>query len=290
MHLNPLSLCLMTALSLSISGLAHADTKLTYTDTGFAPQERQTVIQINGDKVRMGEVGSDVYSLYDDSKKMLYTINTKTKQFIETNPDKIRTRMTKVVEMQNQFKEEMKKQMASMPEDQRKALEERIQQSEAAMKAPPPVIKMEPTERKETIQGMECKISTVNIDDKAVRDVCIASAASMDAADHKMLVTMFEYMDSIAVESAKAQGMTPPSEGSASLHRDGLALRIQALPEGPRSELSGLAKDALADADFSVPADFSVFEPANAPPPTAAPAPAPAAAPAPAPAPTPAAK
>ncbi|WP_308873936.1 hypothetical protein [Thiothrix subterranea] len=64
------------------------------------------------------------------------------------------------------------------------------------------------------------------------------------------------------------------------MHRDGLALRIQALPEGPRSELSGLAKDALVDADFSVPADFSVFEPANAPPPTAAPAPAAPAAPA----------
>ncbi|WP_308873935.1 hypothetical protein [Thiothrix subterranea] len=213
MHLNSLSLCLMTALSVSISGLAHADTKLTYTDTGFAPQERQTVIQINGDKVRMGEVGSDVYSLYDDSKKMLYTVNTKTKQFIETNPDKIRARMTKVVEMQNQFKEDMKKQMASMPEDQRKALEERIQQSEAAMKAPPPAIKMEKTERKETIQGMECTISTVKMEDKPVRDVCIASPASMDAADHKMLVTMFEYMDGIAVESAKAQGMTPPTEG-----------------------------------------------------------------------------
>lgn len=273
MHLNSLSLCLMTALSVSISGLAHADTKLTYTDTGFAPQERQTVIQINGDKVRMGEVGSDVYSLYDDSKKMLYTVNTKTKQFIETNPDKIRARMTKVVEMQNQFKEDMKKQMASMPEDQRKALEERIQQSEAAMKAPPPAITMEKTARKETIQGMECTISTVKMNDKPARDVCIASTESMDAADHKMLVTMFEYMDSIAVESAKAQGITPPTEGSASLHREGLALRIQALPEGPRSELSSLAKEALVDADFSVPTDFSMFEPADAPPPAPASAP-----------------
>ena len=193
--------------------------------------------------------------------------------------------MTKVVEMQNQFKEEMKKQMASMPEDQRKQVEARIQQSEAALKAPPPAIKMEKTERKETIQGMECGISTVKMDDKAVRDVCIA-ASGMDEADHKMLVSMFEYMDSIAAESAKAQGATPPSEGSASLHREGLALRIQALPEGPRSELSSLKKDALADTDFAIPTGFAVFEPTAAAPPTAAPAnnsapaPAPAAAPA----------
>jgi hypothetical protein len=287
MHHNFLSRCLMTAVTIGIaSAAAQADTKLTYTDTGFAPQERQTVIQIHGDKVRMGEVGSDIYSLYDNGKKMLYTVNTKTKQFIETTPDKIRERMTKVVDMQNKFKEDMKKQMASMPEDQRKMIEERMKQSEAALKAPPPAIKMEKTDRKETIKGMECTISTVKMDDKAVRDVCIAGASSMDAADHTMLVTMFEYMDSIAAESAKAQGATPPSEGSASLHKEGLALRIQALPEGPRSELSGLAKDALADADFTVPAGFTVFEPTTPAPPSAAPtsnAPvAPAAAPAPA--------
>ncbi len=276
MHHNFLSRCLIAAVSVGAVSTANADTKLTYTDTGFAPQDRQTVIQIHGDKVRMGEVGSDIYSLYDNSKKMLYTINTKTKQFIETTPEKIRERMTKVVEMQNQFKEDMKKQMASMPEDQRKALEERIQQSEAAMKAPPPAIKMEKTERKETIQGMECTISTVKMDDKAVRDVCIASKSGMDEADHTMLVSMFEYMDNIAAESAKAQGATPPTEGSASLHKEGLALRIQALPDGPRSELSGLAKDALADADFSLPEGFSVFEPTAAAAPTPATTPAPA--------------
>lgn len=293
MHHNFLSRCLMTAVTIGIaSTAAQADTKLTYTDTGFAPQERQTVIQIHGDKVRMGEVGSDIYSLYDNGKKMLYTVNTKTKQFIETTPDKIRERMTKVVDMQNKFKEDMKKQMASMPEDQRKMIEERMKQSEAALKAPPPAIKMEKTDRKETIKGMECTISTVKMDDKAVRDVCIAGASSMDAADHTMLVSMFEYMDSIAAESAKAQGATPPSEGSASLHKEGLALRIQALPEGPRSELSGLAKDALADADFTVPAGFTVFEPTTPAPPSAAPtsnAPAAPAAAAPATAPAPAA-
>ena len=272
MHHNFLSRCLMTAVAIGVVGVANADTKLTYTDTGFTPQDRQTVIQIHGDKVRMSEVGSNIYSLYDNSKKMLYTINTKTKQFIETTPDKIRERMIKEVEMQNQFKADMKKQIATMPEDQRKVIEERIQQSEAALKAPPPAIKMEKTERKETIQGLECNISTVKMDDKAVRDVCIAGSGSMDEADHKMLVTMFEFMDSIAAESAKAQGATPPSEGSASLHRDGLALRIQALPEGPRSELSGMAKDALPDADFSVPEGFSVFEPTAAAPPSAPPA------------------
>ncbi|MBU0653880.1 MAG: hypothetical protein KJ914_01985 [Gammaproteobacteria bacterium] len=273
MHLNPTSLRWLAALSIGLSTVTLADTKLTYTDSGFGPQERKTVIQIHGDKVRMEEADSGIYTLYDNGKKALYTVNSKTKQFIETTPDKIRERMTKVVEMQNQFKEEMKKQIASMPEDQRKVLEERMQQAEEAMKAPPPEMKMEKTERKETVSGLECGISTVKMADQAVRDVCIAGSDAMESSDHQMLITMFEYMDGIATESAKVQGVTPPAEGSAAVHKEGLALRIQALPQGPRSELSAIGKDALTDADFTVPADYAEFEPSAAPPPQAAPAP-----------------
>jgi hypothetical protein len=280
MHLSPASLRLIAALALGLSTAVLADTKLTYTDAGFGPQERKTVIQIHGDKVRMEEADSGIYTLYDNTKKALYTVNTKTKQYIETTPDKMRERMGKVVEMQNKFKEEMKKQVASMPEDQRKMVEERMKQADEALKAPPPSMKMEKTDRKETIQGIACTISTVKMDDKAVRDVCIAGADAMDTADQKMLVTMFEYMDGITVESAKAQGATPPTEGSASVHKDGLAVRIQAVPQGPRSELSAIAKDALKDADFTVPSDYAVFEPTAAPPPAPAADPAPAAAPA----------
>ena len=286
MHHNFLSRCLMTAMTVGIVGAAQADTKLTYTDTGFAPQERQTIIQIHGDKVRMGEVGSDIYSLFDNTKKTLYTINTKTKQFIETTPDKTRERMTKVVEMQNQFKEEMKKQIAAMPEDQRKVAEERMKQAEEAMKAPAPPIKMEKTDRKDTVQNIACQISSISIDGKPMRDVCVAGSDAMDAADHTMLLTMFEYMDGITAESAKAQGIAAPSDGSASVHKEGLAVRIQAVPEGPRSELNAIAKDALNDADFAIPEGFTVFEPSMAPPP-APPAAAPAAPAASAPAATP---
>lgn len=238
-----------------------ADTTLTYKDSGFAPQERQTIIQIRGDKVRMSEMGSDIYSLYDDGKKVLYTVNTKTKQYIETTPEKARERMAQVAKMQQQFKEEMQKQIAAMPADQRKPFEERMKQMEEMLKAAPPVIKVEKTDRKDKVQDIECTIASVKANDQAIREVCIAGGDAMDAADHKMLVSMFEYMDNIAVESAKAQGVTPPAEGSASLHRDGLALRIKAVPQGPSSELAAIKKDALNEADFKLPEGFAVFEP-----------------------------
>jgi hypothetical protein len=287
MQIKTPHLTLAITLALGLSATTWADTRLTYTDSGFGPQERKTVIQIHGDKVRMGEADGDVYTLYDSAKKVLYTVNTKTRQYIETTPDKMRERMAKVVEIQNQIKEDMKKQIAAMPEDQRKVFEERMKQAEEAVKAPPPAVNMEKTERTDKVNDIACTISTVKVEDKAIRDVCIAGADAMDAADHAMLVSMFEYMDSVTAESAKAQGITPPAEGSAAVQKEGLALRIQAVPEGPRSELSAIAKDALNDADFALPADFQAFEPQIAPPPPppkqeaapAAGAPAPAAAP-----------
>lgn len=275
MHLNPVPFLALVALSSSVVLVVLADSKLTYTDTGLGPQERQTVIQINGDKVRMGESGSDVYSLYDGSKKILYTINTKTKQYVETTPDKMRERMGKIAELQKQFREDMKKQVAQMPAEQRKVVEARMQQAEEMLKAPPPNVKMEKTDRKETIQGLECTISSIKLNDQVVRDVCISGSDALPADDHKVLLAMFQYMDDIAVESAKAQGMTPPAEGSATLHQDGLPLRIQAVPQGPRSELTALDKAELNDADFALPEGFTAFEPSNMPAaPVSAPAPA----------------
>lgn len=55
MHLNLSSFCLWMLLGGSVATPVLADTKLTYTDSGFGPQDRKTVIQINGNKIRMEE-------------------------------------------------------------------------------------------------------------------------------------------------------------------------------------------------------------------------------------------
>lgn len=278
MHHRPALFHLFTAFTISLAAsTVQADTRLTYTDTGLGePPERKTLIQIHGDKVRMEEVGSGIYSLYDSGQQKLYTVNTKTRQYIETTPEKIRARIEKMSTMQEQMKTMLKQQIAQMPEEQRKLAEQRMQETEqqmAAMKsAKPPHIEITQTDRKETVQGMECTISTASSDGKAMRDICNAPLDAIDGNDHKMLVGMFEYMDNISRESAKAQGINAPDAGSASLHKNGLALRIQALPEGPRSELSSLENKPLNDDDFTLPADFKEFEPSDAPvaPPAAA--------------------
>lgn len=233
----------LTFLSLSTPLLA--DTKLTYTDYGFGPQERKTTIQIHGDKVRMEEVDSGIYTLYDNTKKTLFTVNTKTKQYIETTPEKVRERVGKLLEAQHQ------------PPGK---------QTEAAMEASAPSITMEKTTRSETIQGVACHISSVSIDGKPRREVCIAGSDAVDAADHAMLLAMFEFMDGITAESAKAMGVAEPNTGFAFVHKDGLAIRIQAIPEGPRSELASLSNDTLDDADFVIPTGFTAFEPDVIPP------------------------
>ena len=291
MHLNSTVLRISLALVLSIPALSQADTKLVYNDTGFGPQARTTTIQVQGHKVRMEDSTSGIYTLYDGDTKTLNTVNTKTKQYLVTNAENLKARLEKAVAMHKQFKEEMQKQIAQLPEADRKAAEERLAKIEEARKAPAPAVKMTKTERKEKVQNIECVVSNIALNDKGVRDVCIADVSNVNADDHQALVAMYEFMDMLSAESAKAQEMAAPSDGAASLHKQGLVAFIQNVPEGPRSELSSISKDALKAEDFTIPADYALFDPLKAAEEAAkaqAAAPAPAATPAPAAAPAPA--
>lgn len=268
MHLNPLPTSVVTLFSLLIGTLSissvTADTKLTYIDT-LGDKKRTTLIQVNDHKVRMEEAGSGIYSLYDDEQKVLYTINTRTKQYIETSPEKVKARMAKMTAFQDKLKAQMKQQIALLPPEQRKIAEARMQQAEAMRKQTPPAMTFTTTDRQATVQNIPCKVSVMSINGQAAREICNASDGVMDKADFERLLAMFKYMDSIAQESAKAQGMTPPSEGSASTHKNGLALLVRAVPQGSRSELQAINKDDLPETAFVLPADYKAFEPADMP-------------------------
>ena len=267
MRLDPLYCCLIPAL-LYTSAPACADTHLTYTDSGVGNTPRTTSIQIHADKVRMEEIGSSIYSLYDHTRQTLYTVNTQAGQYIETNPEKLKLRAEKMLALQAQMKAQMQQQMAQLPEDQRRIAEERMQQAEAMMKTPAPVVSRKDTGRHEQVQGIDCKISELSFGPTPVREICNADTGLIDTADFDMLLAMFTYMDKMAIESAHLQGVTPPpaEAGSASIHGPGLALRVQAVPNGPRSELGSISKEVLDGKLFELPTGFQPFEP-SAPPP-----------------------
>ncbi|MEZ5447508.1 MAG: hypothetical protein R3E89_00185 [Thiolinea sp.] len=241
-----------------------ADTQLTYVDSGVGETTRTTSIRIHADKVRMGEVNSPVYTLYDHAGQALYTINTQTHEFIDSSLEQVRARTERAMQMQNAMKAQMLAQLPQLPEEQRRMLEARIQQTEAMLKAPGPEIAYQETGETGQIQGIACKIRHITYNGQPGRSVCNAAADAIDSDDYQMLLNLFEYMDSIALATAQLQGFVAKPESSAATHRPGLALQVQALPQGPRSELSSLSNEAQDPALFQLPADYRPLEPMDA--------------------------
>lgn len=245
-----------------ISITAQADTSLTYIETSSVPT-RTTHIHIHGKTVRMEEANSSTYLLYDDSKPILYNINTRAQQYIINTPQTIRERAKKTAELQRQTQAALKQQLAMMPEEQRASVQANQQQTELQRQTPASNIRLEKTDKQDSVAKLACSITQLTVDGQVEREICNAAADAIPATDLQTLVHMFGYLDNMAAESAKAQGITPPAQGTAILHKAGLALRIQAITVGGyHSELNAWdTKTALDDALFSLPRDFHAFEP-----------------------------
>lgn len=268
MHSDPLHrmalTLIMAVISLSVITPAQADTQLTYIDTGTGNNTRTTLIQIRGSKVRMGEVNSPVYSLYDHEQQTLFTVNDQTRQYIDSGAEKTRQRTRQAAAMQRAMQAQMMAQLPNMPEQQRQAVQQQLQQMQVMLNAPAPEIKQQPGGKALQIRGIDCQVSTVTYNGTPGRSICNAAPALMDAADYQTLLNMFTFMDNMAAESAKIHGFAAAPEPTANMHKSGLALQIQALPDGPRSELGAINTDPLDDKLFVLPEGYQLFEPASA--------------------------
>ena len=251
--------------SLLFANVAIADTSLTFTDSSPKGDTRSSTIQIHGSKVRTSESGSTIYTLYDTEKETMYTINPEAKQYMQANIEIIKKNMAAAIEMQEKMKAQMKEKVSKMPEEQRKTIEKKINDAEKKAKQTLPKITIVPNGKTDTVQGLNCKVSTISADNKAIKDTCIATEG-FNKEDIAQLKKMFAFMENIAVETAKIRNIPAPDASTMPSHQEGLAIKIQALPTGIKSELTKLSTDALDDKDFTVPEAYTLIDPKMATP------------------------
>ncbi|HPE61987.1 MAG: hypothetical protein KDI15_11245 [Thiothrix sp.] len=259
-----------------LTGAAQADARLAFTDSGFGPQSRQTEILIQDGKVRMGEAGAPVYSLFDSKTASLLTINPQARQYIDNSPEKMAGRARQMKTMQERMKAAFGQQLTRLPPEQRSVMEARMKLADEQMQAPAPHVEYRNNNTSTQVSGFACQLWTVYYNQTPNREICNAGPETLAPADFDTLLAMFGYMDKLASESAAIQGVTAPPEGMTQPHRHGLAVRIRALPQGPSSELTALSREALDTALFTLPDGFSELEPATATPPATDTPPAPA--------------
>ncbi len=244
---------------------SYADTHLIYTETSNAPP-RQTQIHIHQGKVRMQEADSHTYILYDHSKPALYNVNLKSKQYIVTTPQTLHERVQQTTTLQHETQAALAQQRQMMPDAQREAIEAQSKAVDSTATS----ITLIPTDQQDTVAKLPCTVVQLKVDTQVQREICQAKADAIPQDDLQTLVAMFSFLDKIAASSATAQGKQPPAEGTAMLHKAGLALRIKATSANNyHNELTEWDTTTQLDAEqFTLPADFRKFEPSikDAPP------------------------
>lgn len=250
----------MVAWSVSIALLStinttSADVKLAYKDVNPFTPERTTIIQIHDNKVRMEENQNPTYSLFDSQKKTLHTINTQTKQYFTTSSDSLQKRAKQMQQARAELKRNIEEQIEQLPKDQQEDARKRLEQAEKLTKIKLPHLQTNTTQRKEVIGGLECVVTELKLKEQVVREVCNAEEA-LHEQDFQSLLAMFNFMDKMASEFAKAQGTPEPTQGSASMHKNGLALKVEAVPSGAKSELIYISQQALDGNLFEIPSDY----------------------------------
>jgi len=246
--------------SLLLGQSSRADTELTFTDASAKKGSHTSTIQIHADKVRMGNSSNKIYTLYDSEKQTLYTINPEVKQYMASTLASIKKNMTEAVALQEKIKVGMKEKMSKMPEEQRKALEVKMTESEKKSQAKPSKIEIKANGKTEILYGLKCEVFIISAAGKPIKETCIAKDG-IDEKDMEKLQDMFAFMKSIAVETAKIRGLPAPDAGLLPNYNGGIAIKTQALPTGAKSELSSISTKIIEDKSFGLPEGYTLFDP-----------------------------
>lgn len=237
----------------------HADVKLAYIDQGMLTPERLTVIQVQADKVRMGDDQSTTYSIFDNTQQTLYTINPELKQYTITSKETLKQQVERIHKSRQQLKQNIQEQIAQLPFTDRQIAEKRLRQAEIITKLKMPKLTEVTTPTQRTILGIPCVVTELRLNGQVMREVCNANNA-LTKEDFSTLLAMFEFMDNIANALAKAQGKPSPHYQTSQAHAAGLALQINSSLNTTRNELVYISQQALDKSEFEIPKTFQVFQ------------------------------
>lgn len=248
-------------------GSLKADTELIYTQQANSVFGSPTIIQIKGSKVRMERNGDNLYLIYDHDTQTLFSINPKNQTYVTNTLTTIRARTQHLVAMQQQFTQQLKKQIEELPERQRANTLKRLEQAEKMLKIPQPNFAIEYDTKTDLILGKPCKIARFKVRTQLMRTLCYAPHSIISTEDFQQLKAMFEFMDQLAQEAARIQEQAQTLINLNTLiFEDRLILRSHNPVPDTREELSTINTAPLDAQLFTIPSHYSELEPNNQPP------------------------
>ncbi len=260
---SPISYLLIVYLG-SYPHLGHADTELVYTNQLNSVFGYPTIIQIQGSKVRMQRNGSNFYLLYDHDKHTLFNIDAKSQSFVRSDLETIQTRTRKLVDMQSQFTDQLKKQINDLPEAQRLVATKRLEQAQKMLTLPQPNVTTEYDTKTDLILGKPCKLARYKVLSQPIHEVCYAPHSVISETDLQKFSQMFDFMNELAAESARIQNTSKSTINLTSLvFETKLVLKNSNLSQNTVEELAEIKTTPLDQQLFTIPENYSELDPAT---------------------------
>ncbi len=230
------------------------------------------LMEIDGDRLRVDPPDQDkdevrTSMIFDGSRNALTILDHREKTAIEMDQAMVEGMMVRLAEA----KKQLQAQLAEMPPEQRKMMEQMMEQRGAgamlggAAPKPRPPLTLKPSGETRHVGGRECAVSTLQRANEKVGEACIASfsALGISREDIAALSEMADFQKHIA-EQFRGSGM-PDVSDELELFRNlkGLPLqtiRREANGTETRSDLVKIEKVEIPASRFEIPAGYEKRE------------------------------
>jgi hypothetical protein len=242
---------------------ARAATVITSTQNDGEGAKTQTMY-LDGDKLRMSGPGGDM--LYRGDQGKVFVVDEDSHSYMEMSPEG----MAKVKARMDAAMAQMKQQMASMPEAQRKQMEAamaaRGMPGMGQTQAAPPQITFQKGGASRKVGKWDCQPYTVISDGKPEADLCVAKLSDMGLTrdDLKPFIGLSEFM------GKQMSGMGQQASPMASMNFDSLNKAVgyegfpvestYKAPMGPqefKSTVQSVEHKDVPAASFDLPAGYT---------------------------------
>lgn len=220
-------------------------------------------IQIDGNKMRVDDwEGRGRVLTFDGDAKILRIFDTKSRSYGESNSADMRQQGEKFKKQMAEARASMEKEMASLPPEQRKAMEEMMRKtgggSQPQVKQPEK--KYQPTGEKKTIAGQRCEVYRVIEGGDSDEEQCLVpwSAGLVKKDDLKVLESFADFWG----EALSGMGISRQEmhmQFDAMRSAPGFPAQTADLSDGKRqvrSEIKSVSRASISADKFLVPPGY----------------------------------
>lgn len=235
-------------LMLGLCGPALADATLEY--SGRADSQAYRVL-VKGDKVRLEQdARGAMYSIFRAEQQRMLNVNRKRRQYIAIDAVSTQAMAERMQTMRSQM-------LDKLPPQQRAQMAEQLQAGQSA-----PQMATRPTEQRQQINGIACRVYEVLRDGQVVGQLCLAQAddlAGLSPAEYDSLMALNAFNRRMA---KMAQPQT--DFGMQGLEMAGIPVRVVGPDGKPVMELKRVSRQELSADLFTVPQGYRQFDPLQA--------------------------